>query len=70
MNRTPLVDYRLVELALRIPSRYQIEKPTPSTDGIKLFYKEALRGIVPDEILDRKRNAVSANRPRSGTPAQ
>ena len=55
MNRTPLVDYRLVELALRIPSRYQIEKPTPSTDGIKLLYKEALRGIVPDEILDRKK---------------
>jgi len=54
-NRTPLVDYRLVELALRIPSRYQIEKPTPSTDGIKLLYKEALRGIVPDEILDRKK---------------
>ena len=54
-NRTPLVDFRLVELAVRIPSRHQIEKPTPSTDGIKLLYKEALRGIVPDEILDRKK---------------
>ena len=55
MNRTPLVDYRLIELALRIPSHLQIEKPTPSTDGIKLLYKAALRGIVPDEILDRKK---------------
>jgi len=55
MNRTPLVDYRLVELALRIPSRYQIEKPAPGRDGIKLLYKAALRGIVPDEILDRKK---------------
>jgi len=55
MNRTPLVDHRLIELALRIPSRYQIEKPTPATDGIKLLYKAALRGIVPDEILDRKK---------------
>ena len=55
MNRTPLVDYRLVEMGLRIPSRFQIEKPTPSTDGIKLLYKAALRGIVPDEILDRKK---------------
>ncbi len=55
MNRTPLVDYRLIELALRIPSRYQIRKPTPATDGIKLLYKQALRGIVPDEILDRKK---------------
>lgn len=55
MNRTPLVDYRLIELALRIPSRFQIEKPTPTTDGIKLLYKAALRGIVPDDILDRKK---------------
>lgn len=55
MNRTPLVDRRLIELALRIPSRYQIEKPTPTSDGIKLLYKAALRGIVPDEILDRKK---------------
>lgn len=55
MNRTPLVDYRLIELALKIPSRLQIERPTPSTDGIKLLYKAALRGIVPDEILDRKK---------------
>jgi asparagine synthase (glutamine-hydrolysing) len=55
MNRTPLVDYRLIELALRIPSRYQIAPPTPTADGIKLLYKAALRGIVPDEILDRKK---------------
>ncbi|MDI6745953.1 MAG: asparagine synthase-related protein [Rhodocyclaceae bacterium] len=55
MNRTPLVDRRLVELALRIPSRFQIEKPTPNRDGIKLLYKAALRGIVPDEIIDRKK---------------
>lgn len=55
MNRTPLVDYRLIELALRTPSRYQIAPPTPQTDGIKLLYKEALRGIVPDGILDRRK---------------
>jgi len=55
MNRTPLVDRRLIELALKIPSRFQIEKPTPTTDGIKLLYKSSLRGIVPDEILDRKK---------------
>lgn len=55
MNRTPLVDYRLIELALRIPSRYQIEPPTPTSDGIKLLYKAALRSIVPNGILDRKK---------------
>jgi asparagine synthase (glutamine-hydrolysing) len=55
INRTPLVDYRLIELALRTPSRYQIAPPTPQTDGIKLLYKEALRGIVPDGILDRRK---------------
>ena len=55
MNRTPLVDCRLIELALKIPSHFQIQKPTSATDGIKLLYKAALRGIVPDEILDRKK---------------
>ena len=55
MNRTPLVDYRLAELALRIPSRFQIQEPTAANDGIKLLYKAALRGIVPDDILDRKK---------------
>jgi asparagine synthase (glutamine-hydrolysing) len=55
MNRTPLVDRRLVELALQIPSGFQISRPTTDSDGIKLLLKDALRGIVPDDILGRKK---------------
>ena len=54
-NRTPLIDYRLVELALKIPSYLQLVKPSPTTDGIKLVYKKALRGHVPDAIINHKK---------------
>lgn len=56
INRVPLVDYRLVELALKIPSRYQICAPTSDSDGIKLLYKKALKGLIPNEILYRKKD--------------
>ena len=55
VNRVPLIDRRLVELALQVPSRFQLEKPSPGKDGIKLLYKKALRGLIPDEIIDRKK---------------
>jgi len=55
VNRVPLIDRRLVELALKVPSRLQLEKPTPEKDGIKLRYKQALRGLIPDEVIGRKK---------------
>jgi asparagine synthase (glutamine-hydrolysing) len=47
--RTPLLDHDLVELAARIPAELKIK------NGGKHILKEAARGLVPDEIIDRKK---------------
>lgn len=47
--RTPLLDHELVELAAQIPAELKIR------NGGKHILKEASRGIVPDEIIDRKK---------------
>ena len=47
--RTPLLDHELVELAAQIPAEMKIK------NGGKHILKEASRGIVPDEIIDRKK---------------
>jgi len=55
INRTPFIDYRLVEKAFEIPAKFKLTNPTPDNDGTKLIFKKAMRGIVPDEILQRKK---------------
>lgn len=47
--RSPLLDYRLVEFVSRLPEGMKYDG-TP-----KGFYKECLRGIVPDYILDARK---------------
>jgi asparagine synthase (glutamine-hydrolysing) len=47
--RTPLLDHELVELAAQIPAEMKIK------NGGKHILKEAARGLVPDEIIDRKK---------------
>ncbi len=54
-NRTPFIDYRLVELAYKIPQALKIKAPTDTDDGTKLVYKKAINGLIPDEILYRKK---------------
>jgi len=54
-NRTPFIDYRLVEKAFQIPAKYKIQKPNAHSDGTKMIFKTAVHGLVPDEILDRKK---------------
>jgi len=54
-NRTPFIDYRLVELGYKIPQRLKIKAPTETDDGTKLVYKKAIKGLIPDEILARKK---------------
>jgi len=46
----PLLDQRLVDFSLRLPTEYKL-------NGLKLrwFFKEALRGFLPDEILTKKK---------------
>jgi asparagine synthase (glutamine-hydrolysing) len=46
----PFIDDALVDFSLRLPSEYKLK-------GLKLrwFFKEALRGFLPDEILTKKK---------------
>ncbi|OGG36729.1 asparagine synthase (glutamine-hydrolyzing) [Candidatus Jorgensenbacteria bacterium GWA1_54_12] len=53
--RVPFLDKRLVELAFRIPERVKVK------DGeLKHVLKRAVQGIVPDEILRRKKQGFGA----------
>ncbi len=48
--RVPFLDHKFVELAMSIPQSKKTE------DGIsKTVLKKAVRGIIPDEIIDRKK---------------
>ena len=46
----PFLDQRLVDFSLRLPTEYKLK-------GLKLrwFFKEALRGFLPDEIITKKK---------------
>jgi asparagine synthase (glutamine-hydrolysing) len=47
----PLLDTRLLDFSLKLPTRYKLK-------GMKLrwFFKEALRGFLPDEILTKQKH--------------
>ncbi len=47
-NRCPFLDHRIVEFAFRLPGGMKIQNRTT-----KSILRKALRGIVPDAILDR-----------------
>lgn len=49
-NRTPFLDRKLFETAYRIPSKHLIQQ-----GAAKAVLRAAMRGIVPDRILDTKR---------------
>ena len=53
--RVPLLDDSLVQLASRLPANQKVK-------GTKLKYamKEALRGLLPDSIIDRKKRGFGA----------
>lgn len=54
-SRVPFLDHRLVELAMNIPMDMKIK------NGVsKYILKEAVRGITPDEVIDRKKQGFSA----------
>jgi len=56
-NRSPFLDRRLCELAYRIPTRFLIR------DGYaKAVLRDAMRGIVPDAVLNNRRK-VGFNAP-------
>jgi asparagine synthase (glutamine-hydrolysing) len=49
-TRSPFLDQALVEWAARLPFQYKLSLTTT-----KRILKKALRGILPDEILDRSK---------------
>jgi asparagine synthase (glutamine-hydrolysing) len=52
--RPPLLDHKLVEFAATIPARYRLR------DGsTKYLFKQALRGILPDGIIDRRKHGFA-----------
>ena len=56
-NRSPFLDRKLFELAYSIPVRYLIRKGCA-----KAVLRDAMRGIVPDAVLDNRRK-VGFNAP-------
>lgn len=48
-GRVPFVENKIIDLSLKIPSWYKVNNGTS-----KAIFREAVRGIVPDEILDNK----------------
>jgi asparagine synthase (glutamine-hydrolysing) len=46
--RVPLLDHKLIEFVTRIPSKFKMKGAET-----KQIFKRAVRGLVPDEILDR-----------------
>jgi asparagine synthase (glutamine-hydrolysing) len=52
--RPPLLDHRLVEFAARVPSDLLLRGRTT-----KYLFKQAMRGIVPNEIIDRKKHGFA-----------
>ena len=48
-SRVPMLDTRIIDLALTIPSWFKIQRGMS-----KQIFRESVRGIVPDEILDNK----------------
>jgi asparagine synthase (glutamine-hydrolysing) len=52
--RPPLLDHRLVEFAATIPARLRFRDGTT-----KYLFKQAMRGILPDDIIDRPKRGFA-----------
>lgn len=48
--RVPFLDHKFVELAMSIPEAVKTRNGTP-----KYILKKAVRGLIPDELIDRKK---------------
>lgn len=49
-GRVPFLDYKFVEFAMSIPTAIKTKGGT-----LKYILKKAVRGLIPDEIIDRKK---------------
>jgi asparagine synthase (glutamine-hydrolysing) len=53
--RVPFLDHRFVELAMSIPSAAKMRGGT-----LKSLLKRAVRGVIPDELIDRRKQGFGA----------
>lgn len=53
-GRVPFLDHKLVEWGMKIPGKYKIKNRDH-----KHILKRAVRGIIPDEIIDRKKEGFA-----------
>lgn len=57
-TRVPFLDHKFVEFAMSIPAAMKTH------DGVlKRILKKAVRGIIPDEVIDRKKQGFAAPMP-------
>lgn len=54
-GRVPFLDHKLVELALSLPANLRYRQGEP-----KRVLKTAVRGVIPDSIIDRKKQGFGA----------
>jgi asparagine synthase (glutamine-hydrolysing) len=52
--RVPLLDHKLVEFAATIPPQLQLRN-----GETKCIFKRAMRGILPDQIIDRRKHGFA-----------
>jgi asparagine synthase (glutamine-hydrolysing) len=56
--RVPFLDHKFVELALSIPTQAKL-----GSGGTKYLLKKAVRGLLPDELIDRKKQGFGVPLP-------
>jgi asparagine synthase (glutamine-hydrolysing) len=49
-GRVPFLDHKFVELAMSIPEKIKTKNGT-----LKYILKKSVRGLIPDELIDRKK---------------
>lgn len=54
-GRVPFLDHRFVELAMSIPAAAKTRNGT-----LKHILKKAVRGVIPDEVIDRRKQGFGA----------
>lgn len=54
-GRVPWLDLELVELAMRLPSDWKIRRPFTADLQGKRVWTEAVRDLVPDELVNREK---------------
>jgi asparagine synthase (glutamine-hydrolysing) len=56
--RVPFLDHKFVELALSIPAQAKL-----GSGGTKYLLKKAVRGLLPDDLIDRRKQGFSVPLP-------